>query len=54
MIRRDTGTVEQTELPGKRRRERPQRCVDVVKEDVEMDVKTDRVRWRQMTCCGND
>lgn len=47
------------ELPGRRKAERPQRrLMDVEKEDVHKAVVTqryarDRVRWRQITHCGN-
>ncbi|PME06485.1 hypothetical protein A8A06_13560 [Escherichia coli] len=61
--RRDSGYIGQRmlkmELPGRRRRGRPQRrFMDVVKEDMqrvgvrEEDAR-DRVRWRQMIRCGD-
>ncbi|KAF7641470.1 hypothetical protein LDENG_00280470 [Lucifuga dentata] len=47
------------ELPGRRPRGRPKRrFMDAVKEDMKLvDVREeeaeDRVRWRQMICCGD-
>ncbi|KAL7841080.1 hypothetical protein SRHO_G00247710 [Serrasalmus rhombeus] len=63
VLRRNSGYIGQRmlemELPGRRRRGRPQRrFMDVVKVDMEMvgvkvEEAVDRARWRQMIRCGN-
>ena len=46
------------ELPGKRKRGRPKRFLDVAKEDMgkvcgrEKDIGN-RLLWRSILCCGN-
>lgn len=41
------------DLPERRKRGRPQRkFINVVKDDIQR-VEWDRVRWKQMICCGD-
>lgn len=42
------------ELPGKRKRRRPQKIfMDGLKEDMQRVGVTDRVKWRPTICCGD-